>query len=639
MRHILALILTILATPALAQTGNAPDLMSLIHADRWAEAQQIAQQATDPVVPKLVNYFRLMAPGAASFDEIVQFQADSPDWPLQASLSRRRDEALTALTDDTQTAADCDRAPPALPGAQLRCAEAYAHTGRQSDAIARANAAWATGESGIEARLLAEFATMLTPEAQWRRFERLTTSDATAAIKQIARLTPTDQPRATALLALRRDAPNAQALLDALSPEQRQQPALVLEQLRWLRRANRDDDALALWHSAGTDAESASAPRWRASFWEERNRMARQRLRQGDNDGAYFLANDTAQTEGEPQADAAFLAGFIALRKLNQPELAMTHFQRLASLSKAAITQGRAHYWMARAGGGAAEYEKAAAWPNTFYGQLALIALGQDPAERIRAQHDAAADSAQALELAGREVARAAGYLISWGESRRAQPFLFRLDDIAPDPADRALVARLATGLGAPEIAVALARRAGRDGLIQIETGWPLAAAIPPDIGIDPALSLGIIRQESSFDGSTVSPVGARGLMQLMPATATSVAKQLGTKAPVALLTTDPSLNIRLGTTYLHSLLDRFGGVVPFAVAGYNAGPSRVAEWNETNGDPRTGSADMIDWIELIPFGETRNYVQRVIENEVIYAARSNEGTAHPLAKFVRRAS
>jgi soluble lytic murein transglycosylase len=393
------------------------------------------------------------------------------------------------------------------------------------------------------------------------------------------------------------------------------------------------------WLDLGAAAERDAPAERRAAFWDERNLLARRRLRQGDAAGAYKLAAGHAQTGSEQVADAEFLAGFIALRKLNNPAQATVHFKRLATQSKAAITQGRAHYWLARAGGGVAEYRLSAAWPNTFYGQLSLLALDQNPAERIRTLHDPAATSTDALDLAGREVARAAAYLVAWGEPRRAQAFLFRLDDIAPDPVSRALVARLAQGFGTPETAVALVRRAGRDGLIQLDTGWPVAAAIPADIALDPALALGIIRQESSFDGTTTSPVGARGLMQLMPATAASVARQLGTQAPVAALTADSSLNIRLGSTYLRGLLDQFGGVVPYAVAGYNAGPGRVTEWSSVNGDPRTGSADMIDWIELIPFGETRNYVQRVIENQVIYAARSNAKAPHPLADFLKRAS
>ena len=635
MRLVLIAVLFGLAAPAWAQPVTGADVMAMVRADRWAEAGNAAAGFVDPVVAKLITYYRLMAPGAAGLDEIMRFQHDSPDWPLQASLSRRREEALAATADDGQVIAACDGGRPALSAALLRCADAYGRAARPADAGLAANAAWILADPVNEPRFVS-WGPLLSRDAQLRRFDRLAFTDAAAALRQVARLDPTDRPPAEARLALKRDAPNAALLLGQLSAAQQQEPGLMLELLRFKRRANQDEEAVALWQASGAAAERMVAVEHRALFWDERNLMARRRLRQGDNAGAYALAAGHAQTGLEQVADAEFLAGFVALRRLNNPQLATTHFKRLSLLSKAAITQSRAHYWLARSGGGASEYTMAAAWPNTFYGQLALLALRQDVAARIRARHDAAADTTRALDLAGREVARAAAYLTGWGEARRAQAFLLRLDDIAPDPADRTLVARLALGFGSPETAVGLARRAGRDGLIQLDTGWPQAAVIPADAGLDPALALGIIRQESSFDSATTSPVGARGLMQLMPATAAAVARQMGLPAPLPALTGDPALNVRLGSFYLRSLLDQFGGVVPYAVAGYNAGPGRVGEWTAASGDPRVDGSDMIDWIELIPFGETRNYVQRVIENTVIYAAQANTAAPHPLAAFLK---
>jgi len=267
------------------------------------------------------------------------------------------------------------------------------------------------------------------------------------------------------------------------------------------------------------------------------------------------------------------------------------------------------------------------------------VALGDDAhglAARVSATRDPQADATQALALSGRELARAAALLVAWGEPRRAQAFLLRLDDIAPDPADRGLAARLAAGFGMPDTAISIARRAGRDGLMLIETGWPSPVTPPSEAGVEPALTLAITRQESNFDPAAISPAGARGLMQLMPATAASVARGLGVEAPLAALTADPTLNMRLGTTYLRGLMGRFDDNVAFAAAGYNAGPGRVTEWIAANGDPRTGSTDIIDWIELIPFNETRNYVQRVVENIVVYRARRGETLAHPLAPWLR---
>ena len=291
----------------------------------------------------------------------------------------------------------------------------------------------------------------------------------------------------------------------------------------------------------------------------------------------------------------------------------------------------RAHYWLARAAAtpalGAPEYTEAAGLPTTYYGQLAAAALGDDETallKRIDALHDPGFDAARTLDLAGHEMARAAALLVSWGDGHGAVPFLLRLDENATDPQDHEVAARLALGFGLPEAAVAIARRLARDNLLLVDAGWPVGADIPPDAGIDPALALALIRQESSFDPDAASPAGARGLMQLMPATAAQLQRKIG--LPNAALT-DPADNIRLGTAHMQDLLRQFGGSVPLAVAAYNAGASRVREWLTNFGDPRGGGIDMVDWIELIPFTETRNYVQRVLENAAIYRAHS-AGTA-----------
>jgi soluble lytic murein transglycosylase len=225
--------------------------------------------------------------------------------------------------------------------------------------------------------------------------------------------------------------------------------------------------------------------------------------------------------------------------------------------------------------------------------------------------------------------------LVAWNDPQRARAFLLRMDELAPDPADRTLTARFALQVGLPDTAVFVARRMGRDGLALPEAGWPIAAE-PPDGPVDPSVALGLIRQESSFDIGAVSPSGARGLMQLMPFTAQAVAKQIGAATSPVSLVSDPAHNMRLGTAYLREMLDRFDNSLPLAAAAYNAGPHRVDEWLVENGDPRVGPIDMLDWIELIPFNETRNYVQRVLENVVIYRARRGESTPTLLAQWTQ---
>jgi soluble lytic murein transglycosylase len=643
-----ALLALFAATPAAAQSG---DPAAAIRADRWSDAQLAAASYADPVATKLVTYFRLLAPGAATADEISDFMAQSPDWPSQALLERRRQEAIAAEPDQASALAQCDRNGLGernrltLPQTMLRCAEARANAGDNAQAADDARQAWLSGlaDAAAEAAFLRRWSGAIRPDDQWARFQRLAWHDQAAAARQIPRLDPAHRTAAEARLALQRDAPNAETLVAALPAAARADPGVVLDRARWLRHADRTADALALWQRAGAAAQRDAPVEELAAFWTERNLLARRLLRDGDAAGAYALAADHGQIAPEQVLDAEFLAGFIALRRLHDPAAATRHFTTLVGLSKAAITQGRAYYWLGRANAAAGkdprpDYERAAAWPTTFYGQLAALALGDDTAalgRRITALHDPSYTREQVLAFTDREVVRAAAMLVAWNDPHRARAFLLRMDELAPDPADRALTARLALRLDLPDTVVFVARRMGRDGLALPEAGWPIAAE-PPVGQVDPSVALGLIRQESSFDIGAVSPSGARGLMQLMPFTAQAVAKQVGVATSLVSLTNDPSHNMRLGTAYLQEMLDRFDNALPLAIAAYNAGPHRVDEWLADNGDPRVGPIDMLDWIELIPINETRNYVQRVLENVVIYRARRGETTPTLLAQWTQ---
>jgi peptidoglycan lytic transglycosylase len=634
-----ALLGVLAAVPAAAQPD---DPIASIRADRWADAQREAATYADPVADKLVTYYRMLAPGAATADEITDFMAQSPDWPNHALLERRRQEAIATDPDLASTLAQCDRNTLTLPATLLHCAEALEDAGRHGEAAEDARRAW-IGGIGDEAGFLRRWSGALRPDDSWERFQNLVGHDTPAATHVLPQLDPQHRLAAEARLALQRDAPNSEALLGVLPVALRREPGMMLDHARWLRRADRTADALSLWQRAGEAAQSEASSDELSGFWTERNLLARRLLRDGNASGAYALVDQHGEVAPDQLLDAEFLAGFIALRRLNDPAAAQRHFARLATQSKAAITQGRAHYWLGRAvaalgGDPKPEYERAAVWPTTFYGQLAALALGEDAtrlAARITALRDPPYTREQVLALTDREVLRAAAMLVAWNDARRARAFLLRLDELAPDPTDRALTARFALRVGLPDTAVFIARRMGRDGLVLPQAGWPVAAE-PPGGPVDAAVALGLIRQESSFDIGAVSPSGARGLMQLMPFTARTVAKQIGTATSLVSLTSDPTHNMQLGTTYLREMLDRFDNSLPLAVAAYNAGPHRVDEWLGENGDPRVGPIDMLDWIELIPINETRNYVQRVLENVVVYRAQRGDSTPTLLARWTQ---
>jgi soluble lytic murein transglycosylase-like protein len=419
-----------------------------------------------------------------------------------------------------------------------------------------------------------------------------------------------------------------------------------LTQAEALHAAGNDTDAAALWVSQGETAFAAADAGQQLMFWPAQNTLARALLAANDPKDAYAvviavnppIAGATARDQ---IADRDFLAGFLLLRFLNQPAEAATWFTNLASSSTAVITQARAYYWLGRSENGAtaqADFARAAQYPDTYYGQLAALALGDSPqalAQRIIAAGEPGFTPGDALNFALMELPRAAALLVQMNDPQDAQIFLNRLGQTASDDRTRELAAKLALGLGIPQSAVVIARTAGVAGQMLVREGWPMPLD-PPSGTLEPAIAYGIIRQESSFDPTAISGAGAMGLMQLMPATAQRTAAKDGLSYNNLF---DPDQNMALGSAYLAGVIQDFGNCLPLAIAAYNAGPTNVANWLAENGDPElgrnAGGADIIDWVEEIPFNETRNYVQRVSESITIYRAFLNGAAENPVAPWL----
>jgi soluble lytic murein transglycosylase len=633
---LIILFLLALGSPLTAQPVQNP--LAFVDAGQWPQAQWAAAQTGDPLAMKLIDYYRMLTPNAARAAEIATFIRQNPDWPLPTLLERRSQEAIAAERDDAIVAALCTEKPPLQTPARgpemFRCADALANLGRGKEAGAMARDAWISAISDLatEAAFAQRFAGLISTADQWERFQRLAWDNAAAAERQIARLDPTHAAMAAARLALK-----ANNVGYTARPED--EPGAMLDLARALRKLDQNQAAVTLWRAQGAAAQKA-APDHLEAFWAERQLLIRKLLHDGDPRDAYDLVSAHGQREPGIVVEAEFLAGFIALRKLNDSHDAVRHFTALAAASPAVLTQSRAWYWLGRAdavsGGNAkADYMRAAAWPMTFYGQLAARAAGESDVALV---HDLRAPPAQASGLPAipvvTELAHAARILVAWSDPRRARPFLLRMDELARSPPERIAVGDYAAAMGLPDVEVLITRRLGRDGIVPPMQGWP-APVEPPQV-LDPAFSLAIMRQESNFDISIVSPSGARGLMQLMPGTARLVAKRLGEPTSEMLLTTDPGHNMRMGTAYLLEVLEKFDNSVPLAAAAYNAGPHRVTQWLIDNGDPRVGDLSMIDWIEMIPFNETRNYVERVLENVVVYQARRSGTLPAMMAQWSR---
>ena len=371
-------------------------------------------------------------------------------------------------------------------------------------------------------------------------------------------------------------------------------------------------------------------------WMERRPGLARSALRRGDVRAAYDLAAQNFGTAGSgaDYADAEWLAGYVALTRLDDPALAARHFARFAAAVGTPISLGRAGYWLGlaleRAGdeaGAQAAYADGARHQTSFYGQLAAQ-RGGAPTDPRLAGEGAAPDWREAAFLASPTV-QAGRLLALAGDDARASQFLRHAAD-AMDAEARAALAQMAIDLGLPHVGVRIAKDAAAKGMLLPRQYYPVDAIAQADWPVPTELALAIARQESEFNPRAESAAGALGLMQLMPGTAADVAGALRLGYEPGRLTGDPMYNARLGTAYLAQMLETFDGSYVLAAAAYNAGPRRVDQWLAANGDPRRASVDPVEWIEAIPFEETRNYVMRVLESLHVYRARL-QGSAPPI--------
>lgn len=666
------------ASPQAARITAGKAAIAAANGGRWAEAETYAA-AADPLVVKIVLWMRLThrtAPAKAA--ELVGFLRDNPDWPQVDTIARRAEAAFGGPADDPLVLAHFSSLPPRSLAGALRHAEALTRgvrpqtqLGAVLDMVRRGpdNAprssvepgsnlqgeagaqqtlrrAWAEepGDAAAEAAIMAQFGRLLRQEDHQQRFDRLFFArDMQGAQRALERLTGVALGSGRMRMALAGEPENRQVLLHPLDL------AWAYERARLLRRRDQDADAVASWivaepFQANMDPEIARA------VWAERQILARKLLRLNNAKDAHRIAAFHGQPMGsEGRLEAEFLAGFIALRFLNDPVLAQRHFVAMALGTRSVISRARALYWEGRAlaarGANAAareRYAAAAQLPTAFYGQLAALTMGESQEaldQRLRALQTPPVEQRRAQEFAQRELARVVTTLAELGETRRTRVFLLRLQAVSADQQDRLLTARLANHIGRPDHAVWVARRSAIEGDILLPEGWPTPFRVPVT-SPEPAFIFSVTRQESNFDTEAVSSANARGLMQLLPSTAQLVARRLGMNFRVDMLTADPQANIKLGAAYLEEMLGRFEGSLVMAAGAYNAGPRRVDEWLVTYGNPLRGERDLLDWMEMIPFAETRNYVQRIVEGAVIYRARQNPPVSapHPMASWLASA-
>jgi soluble lytic murein transglycosylase len=612
------------ATPVLTaeQRELYTKAFAAAEAGRWDEVHRLTSQGREVIANKVLRWLEMQQPrSGVSFEDLAAFIDANPDWPMQDILMRRAEEALVDRTDDSVVLAWFALRGPATVDGSMRYAEALFRASDRVKGIATVKEAWRSGGFGTKQELsfLQRYKGYLTGEDHAKRLDKMIWDGRYDEARRVMKLVDANTRLvADARIRLANMSFGIDGALKKVPEHLQRNPGLVFERMRWNRRKGRVDSALELMRNAPKDLGRPDV------WWPEREYLARKAVAAGKMSEAYKIVREHQLTGGAGLAEAEFLSGWIALRYQKDSKAALTHFTRLYETARFPVTQARGAYWAGRAAEAAGDkkaaqgwFQKAALFPVTFYGQLGLDKLdaGARPAWPTIPQ----ATPAERRAFEQSELTRAARLMAELGVYDRVKPFIMRQVTTAKAPVQHALAGELALALDRPDLAVAAAKRSSQSaGVMLPEYGWPVSPNIKGDQP-ERALIHATVRQESAFEIQAVSRAGARGMMQLMPATAKAIARSLGLPHSDHRLLNDPHYNVQIGRTYLGRLIEEFDGSYVLALAAYNAGPARARQWIRENGDPRRSNVDVVDWIELISFEETRNYVQRVLENLQVY--------------------
>ncbi|KKW93188.1 lytic transglycosylase [Sphingobium chungbukense] len=627
----------------------------------WQRAQGRIGVASDPSISGTISQWRaLQQSDGLGSSTYMSFIMANPGWPGEDRMRRLAETGINPNSyDPGQVVGFFTRFPPRTATGNARYALALMQQNRMGEARVAARNAWIGGtlSPDDEARLLSLFGSGWTSvEHDLRADALLWKGDIMGAQRMLAYVSPARRPVYDARIAFRQKAPDATMKMQLGEAVGATDAGFIADKAGWMLNTGnwiagrqylanrpaltfRPGDAEKWYETLLTQARAAAND----SQWSFAYGIA------SKLDDAYLPGTDVNTRpigERDDYTSLAWLAGSTAFYNLNKPLDAVEMFRRYATAAKSPQTQSKGFYWAGRAAlqaGDAASansyFARAAVFPDQFYGQLALERLGRPIPAPATVERPVEISAAERAAFANRSVVRAVKALGEMGYWEDQSKFARAIANNADSDADHYLAVELAQSIGRPDMGVMVGRRAVSSGLTGYGTSAFPRVPVPSEAQYNWTMVHAIARQESQFDRQIVSHAGARGLMQLMPGTAREQAGKLGMSYDPSSLN-DPSYNIMLGSSYFQRMLDYYGGSYPLAVAAYNAGPGNVNRWIAANGDPRLPGADMLRWIEQIPLFETRNYVQRVLENAVVYEAMNPQrarfrGTTTPLSKYL----
>ncbi|MGB1548214.1 MAG: lytic transglycosylase domain-containing protein [Alphaproteobacteria bacterium] len=602
----------------------------------WDKALVLSALARNPIPAEVIHWLYYGQPGTkAPFDEIATFLRQHPNWPDQRLLRLRAEEAMSDRLADEVILTWFTDYPPITTQGRILLGEAMLRSEDPEAAEAYLRETWVRYNftRHEERRFLAKHRKLLTETDHEQRMDRLLWDGRHwEAQRMLYRVNPDQRHLAIARISLMNRSWAVDKDVQRVPKELEAHPGLMYERLRWRRRKGKIESAREILENPPD--ELVRPERW----WDERVVVVRRLFRDGYYSEAYRLASEHGQTDGESFAEAEWLAGWIALRFLNDYQVAFTHFTNIYDATRYPISRARGAYWAARAaeamGARSTQnrwYRIAAQYLTAYYGQLAAEHISGRRPIAVPPQIEPSQGTVKALEED--PLTLVVLLLQEIGAHDYIRPFVLKLAEQVDTPEGYAWLTDFALSLDRPDLAVRVTKQAQRQNIPLFVRGYPVLDLPNEGPLPEPALVLAVTRQESAMDKQAVSSAGARGLMQLLPQTARSVSRSLRIRYSKGKLTNDPDYNLRLGGAYLSGLIKEFDGSYVLALAAYNAGPSRVRRWVRELGHPRESGANAIDWIESIPVYETRNYVQRILENLQIYRVRTNGG------KFVLQTS
>lgn len=646
--------------PSLEDAVRLREAFAAIGGRTTGNAKALRDQISDPVAKKMIDWY-LYRQGVGTAREIRAFVDANPTWPDRNALMTRAEESLFTYggsAKDLKAFFGTDTPKTGIGLAAL--ASAYVAEQDQEKAKAAATKAWREYDipASLETGFLERFKPLLTDADHRVRLDRLLLDDvrwnnernerAAFIRRTIAALSsPVERRKAEARLAVFTRAKLADQLLAALPAEDRADWGLMFQRAQQHRRQGRHEEAWKILTTAPVDpALVGNLDDW----WDERQLAVYDALKLGQFPKAYELAKTAGSLSANPRKEATFLAGWIALRYLQDAKAAEPHFRALEAAADGPLSYARAGYWLGRtyealgdAGKAREKYAAASQYVDTFHGQLALHKA--DPAlTAIPIKPPAVPTPEQAAKFTSLDSVRAAVVARKASlDSSIVRAFISGLRTALQDEHDMAMLAHLAEALADTQMAVKVGKLAvskGQNLLYYAYPIHPLPAYTPLRPPVEPAMLLGIARQESEFNPGTLSGAGARGILQVMPITAQHVCRDYRQKCDIPRLSTDPSYNVMMASAYIADRMDEVAGSYILTLTGYNAGPGRTRQWIREIADPRDPKIDAIDWIMRIPFEETREYVQKVLANIQIYRARlGQEATALRLGADLARAA